>query len=168
MEGGRRASVEDNLRWNTTFIGRRPFVGRQPLVKDDLWWRTPFGGRQPLVEDDLWWKMTFSGRQPLLEDDLCGKTTFSGRLQAVEDDLQRKTPFVRSLHVAISALQHFKCRDSSQVQTLLKDNHNYYKVCNKKYTILTQSRGITQYCLDRAKWHDLCIMYLILQPQALD
>ena len=33
-------------------------------VEDDL------VQRQPLVEDDLWWKTTLSGKLPLVEDDL--------------------------------------------------------------------------------------------------
>ena len=31
------------------------YVGRRPLVDDDLWWKTTFGGRPLLVEDDLRW-----------------------------------------------------------------------------------------------------------------
>ena len=53
--------------------------GRQPLVEDDLWWKTIFGGRQPSVDDNLWWKTTFVGRQPWMEDNLSWKKTFSGR-----------------------------------------------------------------------------------------
>ena len=51
--GGRRLSVEDNLRWKITFSGRRPYV------EDDLWWRT-CGGRRPEEEDDFQWKTTFA------------------------------------------------------------------------------------------------------------
>ena len=76
MVGGRRPSVEDNLRWKTTF------GGRQPSVEDDLGSKTTFcgtlcatskqgrklrfcmltvitnisvmvGGRRPSVEDEL-------------------------------------------------------------------------------------------------------------------
>ena len=43
-------SVEDDLRWKTTFSG------------SNLWQRTTFNGRPPSVEDDLKWKMTFGGR----------------------------------------------------------------------------------------------------------
>ena len=43
------------------------FGGRQPLLKDDLGWKTTFSERRPVVEDDLQWKTTFSGRRPLLD-----------------------------------------------------------------------------------------------------
>ena len=53
--------------------------GRRPSVEEDLRWKTTFGGRQRSVEDDFWWKMTFNGRRLLVEDDpymlpspLCG------------------------------------------------------------------------------------------------
>ena len=36
--------------------------GRQPLVEDNLRWKTTFVGRQPSVEDDLRWKATLDGR----------------------------------------------------------------------------------------------------------
>ena len=51
MVGGRRPLVEDDLRWKTTSVGRRPL--EKPLVEDDLRWKMTFSGRQPLVEDDL-------------------------------------------------------------------------------------------------------------------
>ena len=35
------------------------FVGRQPSVEDDLWWKMTFGGEKPLVEDNDRWKLTF-------------------------------------------------------------------------------------------------------------
>ena len=84
MVGGRQPLVEDNLQWKTTFGGRWPlmedtFGGRQTSVEDDLWGKTTFGGRQPLLKDDLRWKTTFSERRPVVEDDLQWKTTFSGR-----------------------------------------------------------------------------------------
>ena len=45
--------MEDNLRWKTTFDGRRP------LMEDGLQWKTTFDGRRPSMEDDLRWKTTF-------------------------------------------------------------------------------------------------------------
>ena len=76
--------VEDDLRWKTTFGGRRPMLEdnlwwKTPLVEDDLRWKTTFGGRRLSVEDDLQWKTTFGGRRPMVEDDLLWKTTFGGR-----------------------------------------------------------------------------------------
>ena len=41
--GGRRPSVEDDLRWKTTFL------------EDDLWWKTNSGRRRPYMEDNVWW-----------------------------------------------------------------------------------------------------------------
>ena len=79
--GGRRLSVEEDLRWKTTFDGR------WPLMEDFLWWKTTFDRIQPLTEDDLWWKttfggkMTFGGRPPSLVDNSLWKTTFKGRLR---------------------------------------------------------------------------------------
>ena len=61
--GGRQPLLEDDLWWKTTFSGRGSFVGRQSSVEDNLWWRTTFGGRRPTVEDDLQWKTTFGGRR---------------------------------------------------------------------------------------------------------
>ena len=51
--------------------------GRQPLMEDNLQWKTTFNGRQPLMEDDLRWKMTFDGRWPSIKDNLWCKTTFN-------------------------------------------------------------------------------------------
>ena len=65
MVGRRQPLVEDNLWWKT------------PLLEDDIWWKTTLGGRRLSVEDDLQWKMTFGGRRPTVEDDLRWKTTFS-------------------------------------------------------------------------------------------
>ena len=45
--------------------------GRQPSVEDDLRWKTTFGERWPLVEGNLRWKITFSGREPLMENLVC-------------------------------------------------------------------------------------------------
>ena len=72
----KRPSVEDNLQWKMTF------VGRWPSVEDNFWWKTTFGGGWPLMEDTLQWKTTFNGRQPLVEDNFQWKTTFHfhGRL----------------------------------------------------------------------------------------
>ena len=61
---GRLTSIEDDLRWKTTFDGR------WPSMEDDLRWKTTFDGRRPAMEDDLRWKMTFDRRRPLTEDDL--------------------------------------------------------------------------------------------------
>ena len=47
MVGGRRPSVEDDLRCKMTSGGRRP------LVEDDLQWKTTFGARRALVVDIL-------------------------------------------------------------------------------------------------------------------
>ena len=60
--------VEDNLRWKTNF------GGRQPSVKDDLWWKVTFVERPPWLEDSLPWKMTFGGTQPLVDEDLWWST----------------------------------------------------------------------------------------------
>ena len=38
--------------------------GRRPSVEEDLRWKTTFGGRQRSVEDDLLWKTTFGRRGP--------------------------------------------------------------------------------------------------------
>ena len=57
MVGGRRPSVEDNLRWKMSFSGR------QPLTEDDLRWKMNFGECLPSVEDN------FGGRRPSVEDD---------------------------------------------------------------------------------------------------
>ena len=79
--------MEDDLRWKTTFDGRRP------SMEDDLRWKTPFNERRPSMEDDLRRKMTFKGRRPSMEDDFRWKTTFEGRRPSMEDDLGRKTTF---------------------------------------------------------------------------
>ena len=75
--------MEDDLRWKTTFGGRRP------SLEDELWWKATFGGRQSSVEDDLQWKMTFSGRRPSVEDDLQWRMTFGGSLHAAYSALRR-------------------------------------------------------------------------------
>ena len=62
----------DNLRWKTTFDGRRA------LMEDDLWLKTSFYGRWPLLKDDLRWKTTLDWIQPSMEDNLQWKTTFIG------------------------------------------------------------------------------------------
>ena len=87
MVGGRRPSVEDDLRWKMTYVGRRP------LVEDDLWWKTTFGGRRLSVEDDLRWKMTFGERWSSVEDNLWWKTIFGWRWPSGEDDLRWKMTF---------------------------------------------------------------------------
>ena len=61
MIGGRQSSVEDDPRWKSTLVGRRPLVGRWPSVENDLWWKMTLNGRRPLVEDNHRWKMTFVG-----------------------------------------------------------------------------------------------------------
>ena len=97
LRGRTHPSMEDDLRWKTTFDGRRPsmednlwwktnFDGRRPSMKDDLRWKTTFDGRRPLMEDDQWWKTTFDGGRPLLEDDPQWMT-FEGRQPLMEDDL---------------------------------------------------------------------------------
>ena len=60
--------MKDNLRWKTTFNGRRP------SMKDDLQWKTTIDGRGPSMEDDLRWKTTFNGRRPL-----CSSSIFPAR-----------------------------------------------------------------------------------------
>ena len=80
MVSGRQPLVEDDLMWKTTFSGR------QPSVKDNFQCKMTLGGRGPSVEDDLCWKTTFGGRRPLVEDDLLCKTTFGGRRLLVEDN----------------------------------------------------------------------------------
>ena len=90
MVGGRRPSVEDDVRWKTTSVGRRPLV-------EEI-----FGWRPPTEEGDLRWKTTFGGRRPKKEDNiLCWKTTYCGRGHLLEDDLWR------TLHAAYSALGLF-------------------------------------------------------------
>ena len=46
--------------------------GRLPSVEDNIRWKTTFAVRQ-LSAEDLQWKMTFGGRRPSVEDDLCFK-----------------------------------------------------------------------------------------------
>ena len=59
QEGGGDLTVECSHKYK---INQGVMVGgRQPLVEDNLLWKTTFGGRQPLVEDDLLWKTTFGG-----------------------------------------------------------------------------------------------------------
>ena len=36
----------------------------------ELKWKTTFNGRRPLMEDYLQWKTTANGRRPPMEDDL--------------------------------------------------------------------------------------------------
>ena len=45
--------------------------GRHPSVEDDLRWKTTFGRRRPMVEDNLRRKTTFGERRLLVEDDPC-------------------------------------------------------------------------------------------------
>ena len=96
--------MEDNLRWKTTFNGRRPsmeddlqwkttFNGRRPSMEDDFQWKPPLNGRWPSMEDTLQWKTPFNGRWPSMEDHLQWKTTFNGRWPSMENDLQLKTTF---------------------------------------------------------------------------
>ena len=69
----RRPSLEDDLRWKTTFCERR-----HP-VEGDILWKTTFGGKRPSLEDVLQWKTTFDGRPPLMKDNLWWKMTLNGR-----------------------------------------------------------------------------------------
>ena len=49
-----------------TLLGSKMiFDGRQPLLEDDLCWKTTIDGRCPLKEDNLWWKTTL--RKPCPE-----------------------------------------------------------------------------------------------------
>ena len=77
MVDGRRLSVEDDVH------------GIQPSMEDNLRWKTTFGGRPPSMEDYLQWKTAFNGRRPSMEDDLQWKTTFGGRRSSVEDDFTK-------------------------------------------------------------------------------
>ena len=43
------------------------FNERRPSMEDNLRWMTTFNGTQPLKEDTLRWKTTFDGRQLLIE-----------------------------------------------------------------------------------------------------
>ena len=61
--------MEDNLKWNTTFDGRRS------LMEDYLRWKTTFDGKQPSMDDDLRWRINFDGRRHLMEDNLHWKNT---------------------------------------------------------------------------------------------
>ena len=85
FDSGRQPSVENDIRWKTTF------GGRQPLVEDNLLWKTTFSGRWSLLEDDLWWKTTCGGRQPSVEDNLLpSKTVFHQSLSSIKDCLWLK------------------------------------------------------------------------------
>ena len=50
--------------------GLKPKNENDPKEEDDLRWNTTFDGRKLLTEDDLRQKTTFNGRRPLTEDDL--------------------------------------------------------------------------------------------------
>ena len=69
---GRRPSLEDNLSWKTTYIGRQSwmiaFVKRLPSLEDAG--KKTFDERQPFIGDNLCWTTPFIERQPLNEDDL--------------------------------------------------------------------------------------------------
>ena len=67
------------------------FDGRQPLIVDDLWWKTTFDGKIPLMKDNLWWKTTFDQRKTLMKDDLRWKTTFYERWLLMEDLWWKRT-----------------------------------------------------------------------------
>ena len=43
--------------------------GGQPLMEDDLQWKTTCDGRPPLKEKNHQWKTTIKGRQPSMEID---------------------------------------------------------------------------------------------------
>ena len=73
--------------WGTCLLHAPPHQ-RQPLVGDDLWWKTTFGGKWSTVEDNLWWNPTFSGRLPAVEEKLQWKITLGGRRPLVEDNLE--------------------------------------------------------------------------------
>ena len=72
-------SVGFNANFNTSTLSKRPSLelldsltrqvyshsqctGRQPLMEEDLWWKT--------MEDNLWRKTTFDGSRPLTEDEI--------------------------------------------------------------------------------------------------
>ena len=55
------------------------FSGKEPLVEDELRWKTTFSERRVSVEDDLRWKTTFGGGQPL-EDLACCLLQFAAFL----------------------------------------------------------------------------------------
>ena len=73
--------------------------GRRPSVEDNLRWKMTSAGRGPLVEDDLQWKKTFGGRRPFLEDEMCLKTNFSGRCWILACCLLRFAAFFRYSNV---------------------------------------------------------------------
>ena len=77
----RDSSTEDDIRWKTTYDGRRL------MMEDNLWWKTTYDGRRFMVEDDLWWKTSYEGRLLMMEDDLGWKMTYDGRRLIMEHKL---------------------------------------------------------------------------------
>ena len=75
-----------------TFDGRRPSMedNRQPLMEDDLHWKTTFDGRRTSIEDDLRWKTTFEGRQILMEDYLHWKKTCYKEISRLRSAIYRR------------------------------------------------------------------------------
>ena len=62
---------------------------RQPLMEENLGWKTNFDGRRPWMADggQAWMEGNFCGRLPWKEDDLEWKTTLDRRRLWIEDNL---------------------------------------------------------------------------------
>ena len=84
--------MEEDIRWKTTFSGRRT------SVEEDLQWKTTFGGRQPLVEDNFWWAWLNTHSGFLIDT----KNIETQRIFWVQNYIT----YIFSLHAAYSALQH--------------------------------------------------------------
>ena len=69
------------FRSGPTVIGQQslPEIYFSETMEDDLRWKTTFYGRQPSIEDDLQWLTTFDVTQPIMKDKLRWETTFIGR-----------------------------------------------------------------------------------------
>ena len=112
---GRQPLMEDDMQWRTTFNGR------QHSMEDDIQWKTTFDGRRPSMKDILWWRTTFNGGQPSMEDDIQWKMTFDWRLPLMEDDLHWRNfeiplchlPPLWSFFFYSLPLTFLSCRDNS-------------------------------------------------------
>ena len=76
--------------------------GSWPSVEEDLRWKTTFGGRQRSVEDDLLWKTTFSGRQPsldpcILPNLLCSIFLYKGTIRVIWEHFPFYAYYIRAL-----------------------------------------------------------------------
>ena len=87
---GRRACIEDDLKWNTVFYGDN-------LLEGDLLWKTTFYEIRPSMEDNFWEKMTFDWRQPWMEDEFWWMMRFDEKQFLIVEDLWMKMTFLRPL-----------------------------------------------------------------------